>query len=45
VDEGREVDVIFLDSSKAFDIVFFIIFIAKLVRYGLDKWVIRWVEN
>ena len=45
VDEGREVDIIFLDSSKAFDTVFFNIFIAKLVRYGLDKWIIRWVDN
>lgn len=45
VAEGREMDIIFLDSSKAFDTVFFNIFIAKLVRYGLDKWIIRWVEN
>lgn len=38
--EGREADIIFLDSSKAFDTVFFSMFIAKLVRYGLDKWMI-----
>lgn len=36
VDEVGEVDIIFLDYKKAFDTVFFNIFTARLVRYGLD---------
>lgn len=38
-------EIIFLDSSKAFGTVFFNIFIAQLVRYGLGKWKLRCVEN
>lgn len=41
VDEEREAGVVFLDSSKSSDTVFFNIFISKLVRYGLDNWMIR----
>lgn len=36
VDEGGAVNVVYFDFSKAFDIIFHSIFIAKLVRYGLD---------
>lgn len=43
--KGREVDILFLNSSQAFHGVSFDIFIAKLVRYGLDKEMIRWVEH
>lgn len=43
--EERGVDITSLNSSKTFHSVSFDIFIAKPVRYGLDKWMIRWVEN
>lgn len=31
--------------TKAFDIVSFNILIHKLMKYGLGKWPVRWIEN
>ncbi|CAM5129697.1 unnamed protein product [Natator depressus] len=45
VDEGKTVDVLFLDFSKAFDTVSHSILVSKLKKYGLDEWTIRWVES
>ncbi|PKU46414.1 rna-directed dna polymerase from mobile element jockey-like [Limosa lapponica baueri] len=45
VDEGRAVDVVYLDLSKAFDTVSHNILIGKLRKCGLDEWTVRWVEN
>ncbi|GAB0209694.1 potassium/sodium hyperpolarization-activated cyclic nucleotide-gated channel 1-like [Grus japonensis] len=45
VDEGRAVDVDYLDFSKAFDIVSHNILIGKLRKCGLDEWTVRWIEN
>ncbi|CAM5107726.1 unnamed protein product [Natator depressus] len=45
VDEGKAVDVLFLDFSKAFDTVSHSILVSKLKKYGLDEWTIRWVES
>ncbi|KAK4830190.1 hypothetical protein QYF61_009217 [Mycteria americana] len=45
VDEGREVDVVYLDFTKAFDTVSCNILIHKLMKYRLDKWPVRWIEN
>ncbi|GAB0205277.1 mitochondrial enolase superfamily member 1 [Grus japonensis] len=45
VDEGRAVDVVYLDFSKAFDTVSHSILIGKLRKCGLDEWAVRWVEN
>ncbi|CAM4537599.1 unnamed protein product [Caretta caretta] len=45
VDEGKAVDVLFLDFSKAFDTVSPSILASKLKEYGLDEWTIRWVES
>lgn len=41
VDEGRAVDVVYLDFSKALDIVSHNIFIDKLTKYRLDKCTVR----
>jgi len=45
VDEGRAVDVVYLDFSKAFDTVSHNILLGKLRKYGLDEWSMRWIEN
>ncbi|CAM4590882.1 unnamed protein product [Caretta caretta] len=45
VDEGKAVDVLFLDSSKAFDTVSHSILVSKLRKYGLDECTTRWVES
>jgi len=45
VDEGRAVDVVYLDFSKAFDTVSHNILLEKLRKYGLDEWSVRWIEN
>ncbi|CAM5117140.1 unnamed protein product [Natator depressus] len=45
VDEGKAVDVLFLDFSKAFDTVSHSILVSKLKKYGLDERTIRWVES
>ncbi|CAM4675942.1 unnamed protein product [Lepidochelys kempii] len=45
VDEGKAVDVLFLDFSKAFDTVSHSILVSKLKKYGLDECTTRWVES
>jgi len=45
VDEGRAVDVVQLDFSKAFDTVSHNILTGKLRKCGLDEWLVRWIEN
>ncbi|CAM4597055.1 unnamed protein product [Lepidochelys kempii] len=45
VDEGKAVDVLFLNFSKAFDMVSHSILVSKLKNYGLDGCTIRWVES
>ncbi|CAM4525088.1 unnamed protein product, partial [Lepidochelys kempii] len=45
VDEGKAVDVLFLDFSKVFDTVSHSILASKLKKYGLDEWTIRWTES
>ncbi|CAM5084709.1 unnamed protein product [Eretmochelys imbricata] len=45
VDEGKAVDVLFLDFSKAFDTVSHSILASKLKKYGLDQWTTRWIES
>jgi len=45
VDEGRAVDVVYLDFTKAFDTVSHNILLGKLRKYGLDEWLVGWTEN
>jgi len=45
VDEGRAVDVDYLNFSKAFDTVSHNILIGKLRKCWLDEWSVRWTEN
>ncbi|CAM5112747.1 unnamed protein product [Eretmochelys imbricata] len=44
-DEGKAVDMLFLDFRKAFDTVSHSILASKLKKYGLDEWTIRWIES
>jgi len=45
VDEGRAVDVVYLDFSKAFDTVSHNILLGKLRKCGLGEWSVKWIEN
>ncbi|KAK4825474.1 hypothetical protein QYF61_027629 [Mycteria americana] len=45
VDEGKSVDVVYLDFSKAFDVVSHSILLEKLSAHGLDGCTLRWVKN
>jgi len=45
VDEGKAMDVVYLDFSKAFDTVSHNILLGKLRKCGLDEWSVRWIEN
>ncbi|KAK4829888.1 hypothetical protein QYF61_007280 [Mycteria americana] len=45
VDEGKAVDVVYLDFSKAFDRVSHSILLEKLAAHGLDGCTLRWVKN
>lgn len=45
MDEGRTVDFVYLDFSNIFGTVSCNIVSDKLMKYGLDKWTVRWSEN
>jgi len=45
VDEGKSVDVVYLDFSKAFDTVSHGILLGKLASDGLDRYTLGWVKN
>ncbi|GAB0184040.1 mitochondrial enolase superfamily member 1 [Grus japonensis] len=45
VDEGRAVDVVYLDFSRAFDTICHKSLMGKLRKCGSDEWTVRWVEN
>ncbi|KAK4826141.1 hypothetical protein QYF61_005714 [Mycteria americana] len=44
-DEGKAVDVVYLEFSKAFDMVSHSILLEKLAAHGLDGCTLRWVKN
>jgi len=43
--EGRAVDVVYLNFSKAFSSVSHDNILGKLRKCGLDEWSVRWTEN
>ena len=45
LNDGKEVDVIYLDYSKAFDKVDHRILLAKMKMYGITGKVYKWIEN
>ncbi|GAB0209269.1 hypothetical protein GRJ2_003392600 [Grus japonensis] len=45
VDEGKAVDVVYLDFSKAFDTISHSILLEKLAAHGMDGHTLRWVNN
>ena len=45
VDEGKAVDVVYLDFTKAFDMVSHRILLGKLAIHGLDRYTLLWVKN
>ena len=45
VDEGKAVDVVYLDFSKAFDTVSHSILLGKLAAHGLDGYTLLWVST
>jgi len=44
VDEGKAVDVVYLDFSKFFDIISHSILLEKLATHGLDRCTLTWVK-
>jgi len=45
VDEGKAVDVVYLDFSKAFDTVPHSILLEKVAAHGLDRCTLHWIKN
>ena len=45
VDEGKAVDVVYLDFTKAFDVVSHRLLLGKLSARGLDRYTLLWVAN
>lgn len=45
VNKGRQIDVIHLDSSKAFGMVPFDILISRLKMHGLERWTIQGIKE
>ncbi|PKU42607.1 rna-directed dna polymerase from mobile element jockey- hypothetical protein [Limosa lapponica baueri] len=45
IDEGRAVDAVYFDFSKAFDTVSHSILKGELRKCGLHEWTVGWIEN
>ena len=44
-DEGKAVDVVYLNFSKPFNTVYHRMFLGKLAACGLDRYTLHWVKN
>ena len=40
-DEGRAVDIVYLEFSKGFVTVFHNVLVMKLIKCGIDEWLVR----
>lgn len=45
VDEGREVDIVCLDFSKASDAFSHSILTEEMMQYGMNEQTVKWIEN
>ena len=45
VDDGKAVDVVYLDFSKAFDTLSHSILVEKLAAHGLDRYTLHWIKK
>ena len=45
LDEGRQVDVIFLDFAKAFDLVAHDVLLQKLCNFGISGALLNWCQD
>jgi len=45
VDEGKAVEVLYRDFSKAFDTASHNFLIARLKECGIEEWTVRWIEK
>ncbi|KAJ7421361.1 rna-directed dna polymerase from mobile element jockey-like [Pitangus sulphuratus] len=45
VEEGKPVDVVYLNFSKTFDTIFPSILLEKLAAHGFDRCTVHWVKN
>lgn len=45
VDEGKAVDLVYLDLSKTFDAISYSIVLEKLAARGLDMFPVCWVKH
>ena len=45
VDEGTALDFVYLDFSKAFDIVTYNILLIRFQECGIEESTVRWIEN
>ena len=45
LNEGQEVDVIYLDFAKAFDKVDHAVLLAKLQKYGIEGRALKWIKE